>query len=180
MIRTKKDLKLYLKEDLKQYNLPFSWRIGVLIGHEKSCAYHFLRTLRLYEFALNNSSGLGKIRLFFRKIQYTYISSKYRIFIMPNTMGYGIRISHFAGGIIINCKQMGNYCKITTGVVVGNKDNQENRAVIGDNVELTVGCKIIGKVQIGNNSIVAPNSVVIKDVPHNVIVSGIPARIIKI
>lgn len=74
---------------------------------------------------------------------------------------------------------MGCYCSANAGVVVGNKDSQENRASIGNNVSLNVGCKVIGKINIGDNVIVAPNSVVVKDVPTNAIVSGIPAKIIK-
>lgn len=53
-------------------------------------------------------------------------------------------------------------------------------AVIGNNVDLTVGCKVIGGVHIGNNVIVAPNSVVVKDIPDCAVVSGVPARILKI
>lgn len=40
--------------------------------------------------------------------------------------------------------------------------------------------KIIGKIKIGDNAVVCPNSVVIKDVPANAIVSGVPAQIVKI
>lgn len=53
-------------------------------------------------------------------------------------------------------------------------------AEIGDNVELAVGCKVIGRIKIGNNVTVAPNAVVVKDVPNNAIVGGVPATIIKI
>ena len=74
---------------------------------------------------------------------------------------------------------MGDFCSVSSGVVIGNKGSQDNRAIIGNNVELTIGSKIIGKVVIGNNVIVAPNSVVIKDVPDNAIVSGIPAKLIN-
>ena len=38
---------------------------------------------------------------------------------------------------------------------------------------------MIGRIKIGNNVIVAPNAVVINDVPDNVIVGGVPAKIIK-
>lgn len=69
-------------------------------------------------------------------------------------------------------------CTVNAGVVVGNKRKGE-LAIIGDNVDLTIGSKIIGKIRIGNNVVVAPNSVVIKDVPDNAIVSGIPAQILK-
>ena len=44
---------------------------------------------------------------------------------------------------------------------------------------MTIGSKIIGKVIIGDNVVIAPNSVVIKDVPDNCIVSGVPAKVIK-
>lgn len=38
---------------------------------------------------------------------------------------------------------------------------------------------MIGKVRIGNNVVVAPNAVVVKDIPDNAIVGGVPAQIIK-
>lgn len=46
-------------------------------------------------------------------------------------------------------------------------------------MEIAVGAKVIGNVHVGNNVVIAPNSVVVKDVPANAIVSGIPAKIIK-
>ncbi len=74
---------------------------------------------------------------------------------------------------------MGYNCSVNKGVVIGNKKGQQNRAVIGDNCYFTLGCKVIGKVNIGDNVIVGQNSVVVKDVPKNTIVSGIPAKAIK-
>ena len=74
---------------------------------------------------------------------------------------------------------MGNYCIITSGVIVGVKGSKEKRPTIGNNVELTVGSKVIGGIVLGNNVTVAPNSVVIRNVPENAIVSGVPAHIIK-
>lgn len=68
---------------------------------------------------------------------------------------------------------------MSAGVILGKKGTNENRPYIGDNVNFSIGSKAIGKVTIGNNVIVAPNSVVIKDVPDNCIVSGVPAVIIK-
>ena len=74
---------------------------------------------------------------------------------------------------------MGNYCIANVGVVVGNNHSWNDRPYIGDGVNLTVGCKVIGGVRVGNNVIVAPNSVVIKDIPDNCVVSGVPAVIIR-
>lgn len=53
-------------------------------------------------------------------------------------------------------------------------------AEICDKVEFAVGCKVIGRIKIGNNVIAAPNAVAVKDVPNNAIVGGVPATIIKI
>ena len=83
------------------------------------------------------------------------------------------------GGIVVNCKSIGNYCAINSGVLLGNKNSQDEIPTIGDRVDMTTGCKIIGKVTIGENATIAPNSVVVKDVPANSIVSGIPAKILK-
>ena len=83
------------------------------------------------------------------------------------------------GGIIVNCKKVGENLTISSGCIIGKKGNNENRAVLGNDVRLAIGSKVIGKVVIGDNVVVAPNSVVIKDVPSNVAVSGVPAIIIK-
>ena len=50
---------------------------------------------------------------------------------------------------------------------------------MGDFVAFGPGAKAFGKIKIGNNVFVAPNAVVTKDIPDNVIVGGIPAKIIK-
>ena len=51
--------------------------------------------------------------------------------------------------------------------------------VIGNNVEIHSGAKIVGPVRIGNNVIIGANAVVTKDIPDNCVVAGIPAKIIK-
>ena len=104
-------------------------------------------------------------------IKWKRLSNKYGIYIHPNTVGKGLYIPHFNGGIQLNCISMGDFCSVSSGVVVGNKGSQDNRAIIGNNVGLTIGCKVIGKVVLGNNVIVAPNSVVIKNIPDNAFVS---------
>lgn len=74
---------------------------------------------------------------------------------------------------------MGNYCVVNSGVVIGVKTGVERGPIIGNHVELTTGCKVIGDVVIGDNAIVAPNSVVVKDVEQGTVVSGVPAKFLK-
>lgn len=75
---------------------------------------------------------------------------------------------------------MGNCCRIQSGVVIGNTANSgENKPEVGDHVSFDLGCKVYGKITIGNNVRVLPNAVVCKDVPSNLIIGGIPSRNFK-
>ncbi len=186
MIKTKEDLKLFIEEDKKRnlWNPTQSYLKYILrlwYGSADSMAFHYMKVLRKYEYLYNKKTKniLNRVGLIFYKYWHNRLSLKYNVHIGINMVGYGFRIRHIGGGAIVNCFSMGKYCSVNCGVVVGNKDSQENRAVIDDNVTLTVGCKIIGKIHIGSNVIVAPNAVVVKDVPDNCVVAGIPAKIIK-
>ena len=188
MIQSKKDLRFYIQEDFNS-NLNgkkksfVEYHIKKIIGHEGVMACEYLKCLRKLEYFINcRKDFFGNIYKVLYKVKLQRLSLRLGIQISPNTCGYGLRLLHFkiGGGIIINCISMGNYCSVNAGVVVGNKDYQKNRPTIGNNVKLNVGCKVIGKITIGNNVIVAPNSVVVKDVPNNAIVSGIPSTILKI
>ena len=83
------------------------------------------------------------------------------------------------GGVRIEAKQVGNYCGFNAGVLIGQKDGEDNRPIIGNHTAFGPGSKAFGNLHIGNNVFVAPNAVVTKDVPDNCIVGGIPAKIIK-
>ncbi|NCR99207.1 MAG: transferase hexapeptide family protein [Microcystis aeruginosa Ma_MB_F_20061100_S19] len=65
-----------------------------------------------------------------------------------------------------------------TKSVFGYKD-KSGRPKIGNNVRITAGAKVLGNITIGDNVTVGANSVLVKDVPPNCVVVGIPARIVK-
>ena len=83
------------------------------------------------------------------------------------------------GGILLNVIKVGNYCGFNSGVLIGNKDSEDERVTIGDHTAFAPGAKAFGKLTIGSNVFVAPNAVVTKDVPDNAIVGGIPAKILR-
>lgn len=64
-------------------------------------------------------------------------------------------------------------------MVIGNVGDDEHRPTIGDYVGFGLGCKVYGKITIGDNATILPNAVVTHDVPANAIVGGIPAKVIK-
>lgn len=176
MIQSKADLKEYIRADKKANYMERYYLLHLLYGDDGARVFRYLKSLRRLEYDINTGSIFYHLHRFINR----RLGLKYGIFIVPNTVGKGLYIPHTQGVVIINCISMGCDCIVSGGCVVGNKDSQENRATIGNHVELTLGSKVIGKVNIEDNAIVAPNSVVIKDVPANAVVSGVPAKIIKI
>jgi serine O-acetyltransferase len=99
------------------------------------------------------------------------------LFINCPTIGPGLFIQHgFA--TIIEAKSIGKNCWINQQVTIG-FSNERDCPVIHDNVIIIAGVKIIGNVIIGNNSKIGANSVVVKNVPENCTVVGIPSYIVK-
>ena len=63
-------------------------------------------------------------------------------------------------------------------VTIGNKGigNEQGCPVIGKNVEIGAGAKIIGSISIGDNSKIGANAVVTKSFPKNSIIVGVPGK----
>lgn len=98
-----------------------------------------------------------------------------------NKIGKGCYIGHH-GRIIINPEAvLGNNINISTGVVIGQENRGKRKGVplIGDKVWIGANATIVGKIKIGNNVLIAPNTYVNMDIPDNSIVIGNPARIIE-
>jgi serine O-acetyltransferase len=91
-------------------------------------------------------------------------------------VGKNFVIDHF-GGIVINGQaRFGDDCRIRSGVVVGlSRVSEPCAPVIGNNVDIGTGAKILGPITIGNNVLIGANAVVIRDVPDNSIAVGVPA-----
>jgi len=96
-------------------------------------------------------------------------------------IGRGLYIGHF-GRIIINGRaEIGENCSIATGVVIGTRGlGDEGVPMIGNNVFIGVDAKILGNIKVGDGAKIGANAVVIKDVPENATVVGVPARVVKI
>lgn len=81
-------------------------------------------------------------------------------------------------GVVINSKvRGGRNIIVESGVVIGDEKGQA--PVLGDNIFVGAGAKIIGGISVGSNVKIGANAVVVKDVPNNVTVVGIPAKIIN-
>ena len=99
--------------------------------------------------------------------------------IPPHIISKGLTIWHW-GPIIINpSASIGENCTIYPGVLIGHKNPGEGCAVIGNNVFIGAGTKIIGCVKIGNNVIIGQNCVITKDIPDNTTIVCGENRVIK-
>jgi serine O-acetyltransferase len=91
-------------------------------------------------------------------------------------VGRNFVIDHFGGIIVSGYAKFGDNCRIRNGVVVGLRRVDDKRApVIGDNVDIGSGAKLLGPIRIGNNVLIGANAVVMMDVPDNSIAVGVPA-----
>ena len=95
-------------------------------------------------------------------------------------IGEGLYLGHY-GPVVINPKAvLGKNINIGVGVTIGqeNRGKRTGAPTIGDNVWIGTNAVVVGKITIGSDVLVAPNSYVNFDVPDHSIVIGNPARII--
>jgi serine O-acetyltransferase len=99
------------------------------------------------------------------------------LYIRTKDIGEGLFIQH-GFSTTIGAKSIGKNCWINQQVTIG-YSNDRDCPVILDNVTIGAGAIIIGKVLIGNNSMIGANAIVIKDVPENSSVFCVPPHIMK-
>jgi serine O-acetyltransferase len=93
----------------------------------------------------------------------------------------GLYIGHFGGIVVHENVKIGRNCNISHEVTIG-KTNRGERAgcpVLGNNVYLGPGAKIIGNIKIGDNVAIGANCVVINDIPDNAVVVGVPGHVVS-
>jgi serine O-acetyltransferase len=96
------------------------------------------------------------------------------------TIGKGVFIDHGMGVVIGETAIIGDYALIYQGVTLGGtgKESGKRHPTLGENVVVGAGAKVLGNLQIGSNVRIGAGSVVLRDVPSDCTVVGIPGRIL--
>ena len=99
------------------------------------------------------------------------------LYITTPDIGPGLYVQHgFA--TIISAASIGRDCWINQQVTIGYA-NRTDAPVLGNNIRVHAGAKVIGAVHVGDNAVIGANAVVVKDVPADTTVVGVPARIVR-
>ena len=95
-------------------------------------------------------------------------------------IGKNTVFGHSGIGVVIHQDAViGDDCTIGQGITIGGRSKNPKVPIIGNKVYIAAGARVLGPITIGDNVVVAPNAVVIKNVPSNSIVGGIPSKILK-
>jgi serine O-acetyltransferase len=95
-------------------------------------------------------------------------------------IGRGIMFDHGTGIVIGETASVGDNCSLLHGVTLGGtgKESGDRHPKIGANVLIGAGAKVLGNIEVGNCSRIASGSVVLSEVPANVTVAGVPAKVV--
>lgn len=95
-------------------------------------------------------------------------------------IGQGVCIDHGMGIVIGETAIVGDYCLIYQGVTLGGtgKETGKRHPTLGENVVVGAGAKVLGNIQIGNDVRIGAGSVVLRDVPSDCTVVGVPGRVV--
>lgn len=91
-------------------------------------------------------------------------------------IGHSLKLNHGMGTVVGARVKLGNNILLHQQVTFGDKDNK--RPVVGDNVVVYAGARILGGISVGNNCLIGANTVCFIDVPDNSIAVGAPAKIL--
>lgn len=159
-------LKEYMQREIQTRPGESSLRIwGKILLEPSFNAVYLLRQAQL-----TNSKLL-------RWIYKRKLVNRYGIFVGRNSkIAPGLTMGHPNSIIIGEGTVIGKNCTIYQQTTIGRKDAQTDAyPIIGDNVTIYAGAKIIGAVRIGDNVEIGANAVVTKDCPSDCVLKGVPA-----
>ena len=177
MIKSKEDYKYYLEAD-RIALAPYHKRPPLIPIYESDIIWMFLRMLRRVEYYHNcKNNGLNKIYYKFLQYRLFRLQKKYLLGIPINVFGPGFSISHLGPIVVNGFAKVGKNCRLHPFTQIGIDGKSDGVAVIGDNVYISCGVKIIGNVKIADGITIGANAVVTKSFETpDITIAGVPAK----
>ena len=178
MIKTRDDLRRYVDVEKKLYlgEKTYIQRIKErLLRTEDYLLWRYVYLMRKAEYYGNNGNPI--LFMWYQRRK-NILGVKLNITIRKNNFNEGVRIWH--SGIIINgYAKIGKNCQLHGFNCIGNKGGADEKApILGDNVDVGVGAKIIGNIYIADGVRIGANAVVNKSCyKKNAMLVGVPAKI---
>lgn len=179
MTFSKQNLHDYLKQDMSFYYKQSRWE-RFMCWFTQDPVYFiakYIRFLRKEEYYYNfRQDKVGKLGylLYFRKKN--RLGNKIGFKIPKNCIGPGLTIYHHGEIIINETAVVGANCRLHGGNCIGNNGVIDVSPRIGDNLDVGIGAKIIGDIELGNHVTIGANAVVTRSFPEDgIILLGIPA-----
>ena len=96
------------------------------------------------------------------------------------TIGRNTSFNNYGMGVVIHRRSViGENCEISHQVTIGGRGGFHEVPVIGNDVFIGAGAKVLGPITVGDGATIGANAVVLTDVPAHSVAVGIPARVIK-
>lgn len=184
MIKTKIELQDCIrKEKIKYVSLKFYDRLISFFCFDKDIPiWKYQKLLRKTEYHYNNKqhSLWHSLNYLYCRRRKNLLGTKLGIEIWENTFEVGLRIHH-SGNIVVNGgARVGKNCQLHGSNCIGNDGKNLDAPIIGDNVEIGVGAKIIGGIRIANNIKIGAGAVVISSFEEEgITIGGVPAKKLK-
>lgn len=178
-MRSRECLRL-IQSDLKRLTGRDDWR-GMILKLLFNASFKITFWFRLGTYLQQKKNPFFKILYIIVFLIHKHNMYKTGIQLLFGTdVKEGLSFSHFSCTVINQHAKIGRNFTMFNGCTVGSTFGRNSGVpIIGDNVLMCSGSKIIGRVTIGNNVVVGAGAIVVKDIPDNAVVVGIPAKIIN-
>lgn len=178
MIKNIKDYKEYRKADLAANPIGCSAIDRLLLEHSVYIE-KYIKLLRLDELLTNGGALLLPAKILIR-CKRNRLGAKLGFTISPNCFGKGLLIWHY-GNIVVNGEaRIGDNCILHGDNCIGNDGKSGRAPKIGNNVDIGVGAKIIGDIEIADNVIIGAGAIVVKScTERGATLVGVPAKVLR-
>ena len=136
--------------------------------------WKFQKTMRKLDY-ISSCASWRKISIALLKLRYLRMQVRLGFSIPYGNIGPGLCIAHYGNIVISHKTYIGSNCKIHSGVNIGATNGEEKAPLIGNNVYIGPGAKLIGDIVITDDVVIGANAVVTKSIIDKGTYAGVPA-----